>query len=129
MTERYYIENELNEDMIELIKHHLPNNHLDTIRLYENFNHETVLYYITDERGIRRLDAMISYFFFDFSYDSIVVMQRDNNFNRDMWKILKDTIKTRSKQLRIMSDPTNQALRRAVERLKGYWVEDEIIFE
>ena len=121
--ERKIVENELNEDMIELIKYHLPGKYEDTLKVYENFNHQTILYYKDGQ-----LDAMLSYFFFDFSYDSIVVMQRDNKFNKHMWKVLRDTIDKREKQIRVMSDPTNGALVRAAERHGGIWVGDEIIF-
>ena len=124
MKEIEIIENELNEDMLELIKYHLPNNNRDTIKVYENFKHQTILYY-KDEV----LDAMLSYFFFDFPYDIIVVMQRDNKFYKHMWRVLRDTINSRVKPLRIMSDPNNRVLVKGAIRHGGVWIDDEIHFK
>jgi hypothetical protein len=118
------IENELKDEMIELIEYHLPGKSTDTVNVYKHFNHQSILYY--DEDG--KLDAMLSYFYFDFPYDSIVSMQRDNKFNKHMWRVLKDTIASRVKPLRIMSDPNNSVLVKGAIRHGGVWHQDEIWF-
>jgi len=114
---------EVSEDMIDLIEYHLPGRSRDTISWYKNFSQETILYY---KDG--KLDGMISYFFLDFKFDMIIVMQRDNVFYKSMWKILKKTIQERVKPIRIMSDPNNKVLVRGAIRNGGKWVDDEIFF-
>jgi hypothetical protein len=124
MSNKIEYTTELSSDMIDLIEYHLPNRSRDTITWYENFSQETVLYY---KDG--KLDGMISYFFLDFPFDTIIVMQRDNVFYKSMWRILKETISKRVKPLRIMSDPNNKVLVRGAERHGGKWHEDEIWFK
>jgi hypothetical protein len=114
----------LNKDMLDLIEYHLPGRSRDTISWYENFKHDTVLFY--DDDGI--LDGMLSYFILDFKFDTMIAMQRDNKFYKMMWKILKDTIANRQKPLRIMSDPTNKVLVEGAKRHGGVWHHDEIWF-
>ena len=114
----------LNKDMLELIEYHLPGRSEDTISWYENFKHDTVLFY--DEDNV--LDGMLSYFILDFKFDTIIAMQRGNIFYKDMWRILKDTIANKVKPLRIMSDPSNKVLVKGAERHKGVWHQDEIWF-
>ena len=119
--ERYTTE--LEQDMIDLIEYHLPGRSKDTLTWYENFTQETVLYYKDD-----KLDGMISYFYLDFGFDTIIVMQRDNVFYKSMWRILKDTIAKRVKPLRIMSDPSNKVLVKGAKRHGGQWHHDEAWF-
>ena len=114
----------LNSDMLEIIEHHLPDRSRDTISCYEMWNHET--YYEYNKEG--KIDWMVSYFFLDFKWDMVIVMQRDNNFTKQLWKILKDTIKNRIKPLRISSDPTNKVLVRGAIKNGGIWHDDEIWF-
>ena len=122
MQERYTTT--LEKDMIGLIEYHLPGRSRDTLSWYENFEHETVLYY--DDEG--QLDGMISYFFLDFRFDTVIVMQRDNVFYKSMWKVLKNTIAKRVKPLRIMSDPSNDVLVKGAKRHGGEWMQDEVWF-
>ncbi len=114
---------ELTEDMIGLIEYHLKERSGDTITWYKSFTHETILYYDGD-----KLDGMISYFFLDFVFDTMILMQRDNTFYKSMWRALKDTIKNRVKPLRIMSDPSNKVLVKGAIRHEGVWHHDEIWF-
>ena len=123
MQQETYTE-ELNEDMIDLIEYHLRDKSRDTITWYKNFKHQTVLYY--DEEC--KLQGMISYFLLDFQFDTMIVMQRENVFYKSMWRILKDTIKSRTKPLRIMSDPKNDVLVKGAKRHGGQWHHDEIWF-
>ena len=123
MQQEIYTE-ELNEDMIDLIEYHLAGKSRDTIAWYKNFEHETILYYNDEDK----LEGMISYFFLDFKFDTMIVMQRDNVFYKSMWRILKDTIKSRVKPLRIMSDPSNKVLVEGAKRHGGQWHHDEIWF-
>jgi len=113
---------ELNKEMVDLIKHHLPGRSRDTIAWYENFRHDTVLEY--NDKG--EVEWMISYFFLDFVFDTMIVMQRDNKFPKTMWRILRDTAHSRLKPLRIMSDPTNKVLVKMIEKHGGVWHGDEI---
>ena len=122
MLERHTTE--LTEDMIGLIEYHLKDRSGDTITWYRSFKHETILYYDIEDK----LEGMISYFFLDFVFDTMVVMQRDNVFYKSMWRILKDTIKNRVKPLRIMSDPNNKVLVKGAIRHGGTWMQDEIWF-
>jgi hypothetical protein len=115
---------ELNEDMLELIEYHLKGRSRDTISWYENFEHDTVLFYDKDNN----LDSMLSYFILDFPFDTIIAMQRDNKFNKYMWRILRDTIHSRVKPIRIMSDPNNKVLVKGAIRHGGEWHQDEIWF-
>jgi hypothetical protein len=115
---------ELTEDMVELINHHLPGRSQDTIACYKMWEHETVLFY--NEDGT--LDAMISYFFLDFRFDMMIVMQRNNRFYKSMWQILRDTTQNRVKPIRIMSDPTNEVLVKMTKKYGGEWHYDELWF-
>ena len=108
----------------ELIKAHLPNNHRDTLACYKAFEHEDYLEYSKEGELI----ALVSYFYLDFKWDLMVAMAKDNKFTKTQWKVLYDTIKNRAKTIRIMSDPNNPALVKAVKRHGGYWIDDEIIF-
>ena len=112
---------ELNKEMIDLIKHHLPGRNRDTIAWYENFTHETVLEY--NEEG--DIDWLISYFYLDFPFDNMIVMQRTNKFPKTMWRILRDTVQKRVKPIRIMSDPTNKVLVKMSTKYGAVWHEDE----
>ncbi|OYT57747.1 MAG: hypothetical protein B6U76_00125 [Desulfurococcales archaeon ex4484_217_2] len=113
---------ELLPEMIDLIEWHLPGRSKDTISCYQMWDHETLLYY--DEEG--NLDAMISYFFVDFPFDMMIVMQRNNKFYKDMWKVLRDTTQNRVKPIRIMSDPNNKVLVRKTKQYGGEWHQDEL---
>ena len=115
---------ELEDDMIDLIEYHLPGRSRDTIAWYSNFEHETILFYDDEDK----LDGMISYFFLDFKFDTVIVMQRKNVFYKSMWRILKETIAKRVKPLRIMSDPNNDVLVKGAQRHGGVWIDDEIHF-
>ena len=124
MKERTVMEREKPTTIEELVKLHLPGRYHDTLKFYEAFKHEDYLEY--DEDG--ELIALVSYFYLDFKWDVIITMAKDNRFTKKQWKVLSKTIDNRAKMLRIMSDPNNPALRKAVDRHGGYWVEDEIIF-
>ena len=113
---------ELNEGMVDLINIHLPGRSRDTITWYKNFEHETVLQY--DSEG--RVEWMISYFFLDFPFDTMIVMQRESKFPKKMWKILRDTVGQRVKPIRIMSDPSNEVLVKMSIKYGAVWHEDEM---
>jgi len=122
MGYRREITTELQPDMIELIRHHLPGRSRDTESCYQMWEHETLLYYNEDNQ----LDAMISYFYLDFPFDMMIVMQRNNKFYKDMWKVLRDTIQHRVKPIRIMSDPTNKVLVKKTQQYGGEWHGEEL---
>jgi len=115
---------ELNREMVDLINHHLPNRSRDTIVWYENFKHDTVVEY--NDEG--EAEWMISYFFLDFPFDTMILMQRDNKFPKKMWKILRASLINREKAIRIMSDPSNKVLVKMAEKYGGVWHQDEIWF-
>jgi hypothetical protein len=71
---------------------------------------------------------MISYFFLDFRFDMMIVMQRNNRFYKSMWQILRDTTQNRVKPIRIMSDPTNEVLVKMTQKYGGEWHYDELWF-
>ena len=116
---------ELTEDMLGIIEYHLPGRSKDTIAWYENFTHDTVLFYDDEDR----LDSMLSYFSLDFRFDTMIAMQREDKFSKRMWKILRDTLVSRVKPIRIMSDPKKKALHKAAARYGGKFYEDEVFFD
>lgn len=124
MREIKFVENQLLPEMEELIEYHLPGRSRDTLSCYKMWDHETLLYYTPEGK----LDAMLSYFFLDFPFDMIIVMQRDNKFYKHMWRTLRDTTQQRVKPLRIMSDPNNRVLVNKVKEYGGEWHKDEIWF-
>ena len=52
----------------------------------------------------------------------------DDKFNKEMCRTLRDTIATRSKALRIASDPKNTALQKGATRHGGQFIDGEIHF-
>ena len=115
---------ELDKDMVDLINYHLSDRSRDTLACYTGWRHETMKEYNTQGE----IDWMISYFYLDFKFDMIIVMQRDNKFSKSLWRILRDTIDKRVKPLRVMSDPSNEAIVEGAKRHGGVWMNDEIFF-
>lgn len=115
---------ELSKEMVDLINHHLPNRSRDTITWYENFEHETLLSYNEDGS----IDWLISYFYLDFTFDTMIIMQRDNKFTKTMWRVIRDTVSRPIKPIRIMSDPNNTVLVKTAIKYGGEWHQDELWF-
>jgi len=112
------------ETIEEMLIEHLPGRYKDTLACYEMWKHED--WEESDEGGLK---GFISYFYLDFKYDMIITASRDDVFSKTQWRILRDTIKNRSKPIRIQSDPNKPALHKGAARLGGRFIEDEIYFD
>ena len=114
----------IDEQIKELLIHHLPGRHADTIACYDMWEHQDW----KDENTDGTINGFISYFFLDFRFDIIITAAKDNKFSKAQWRVLRDTIQYRTKPLRIQSDPYNKVLQRVVKKYGGKFVEDEIFF-
>jgi len=106
------------------LKEHLPDRYADTLACYDMWEHQDW----EDIAEDGELVGFISYFLLDFKFDMIITAAKDNRFSKAQWRILRDTIKYRTKPIRIQSDPNNLALHKGAARLGGTFVEDEIHF-
>ncbi len=108
----------------EMLIKHLPGRYEDTLKCYDVFTEETWV----DENEDGTINGFISYFFLDFRHDMIVTAATDNRFSKAQWRVLRDTIRGRTKPLRIESDPDNIALHKGAARLGGKFFDREIMF-
>jgi len=109
----------------EMLMLHLPNRYEDTLACYDCFTYEDWKDYNEDGS----LKGFISYFFLDFKYDMVITAATGDIFSRAQWKILRDTIKNRTKPISIQSDPNKPALHKAAARLGGEFYDDTIYFK
>ena len=108
------------EDIEKMIIEHGGDTLEDTLLAYRMFKYENYLEYKDGE-----LIAFISYFPIQ-EFDMIISIAKDNKYTRSQWRVLSKLIDNRDKPIKIVSDPSNTALIKAVERHGGYW-EDEVI--
>ena len=108
----------------EMLIEHLPEPK-DTLACYECFRHES-WEDIDPETG--ELVGFLTYFYLDFEYDMIIAAAKDNKFSKAQWRILRDTLRSRVKPIRIQSDPKNPALHKGGARFGGYFSGGDLYF-
>jgi len=108
----------------EMLVEHLPEPK-DTLSCYKCFRNES---WEDKDPNTGELVGFVTYFFLDFGFDMLIAAAKDNKFSKAQWRVLRDTIKNRSKSLRIQSDPNNPVLHRAAESFGGFFVDGDIYF-
>ena len=104
---------------------HLPGRYQDTLACYDAWTNES---WEDRDEETGELLGFISYFFLDFKHDMIITAAKDNKFSKAQWRVLRDTLRARTKPISIQSDPDNIALHKGAERLGGKFYEDTIYF-
>ena len=114
----------MDKQIEEMLIQHLPNRYEDTLACYEMWVNEN--WKDIDSDG--NFNGFVSYFFLDFKWDMIVTAAKDNRFSKEQWRVLKHTIRNRTKPIRIASDPSNPVLHRVAKSFGGKFFDDEIWF-
>ena len=110
--------------VIELINHHLKGKEataaITALDLIDN-----TTYLEKDSTGM--VVGLVSYFRLPIDFDVIMAMHKDNLFSKTMWKHLRKLLLTRTKEIRIQSDMTIEALHKGAARYGGYFDGNDII--
>lgn len=106
----------------ELIIHHI-HTPVETLLAYRYLDHTDWEEYVDGQ-----LLSLVSYFGLEYEYDMIIAINRDNIFTLGQWKYISKLLKTRTKEIRISSDPINKILHKGAKKYNGYFVDDYIVF-
>ena len=96
----------------------------DTLRAHQCFDHITWLDMEDDS-----IIGFISYFrFHTKDWDMVVSHNKDNVYTLQHWKVLSKLLKTRTKEIVINSDSSNNVLHKGAKKYGGYFIGDDLHF-
>ena len=107
----------------DLIEHHAGEDADNVWKALVDFKSDIYVDYKGED-----LTGLVSYIHLPLEYDMIIAMEWDDKFTLSQFRLLKDMIMNRQKEIRINSDPTNMSLNLWVVHNGGYWDGDNMVF-